>query len=66
MTNFKFKSLKNEKIRDELVVLHDTTGFNITFLQRFFHFVSLLSLEALTEPNLGGSYKKNRTEGLNL
>ena len=67
MTNFKFKSLKNKKIRAELVVLHDTTAFNITFLQRTFHFVSFLSrlfrkgelrLEAMTEPNLGGSYKK--------
>ena len=68
MTNFKFKSLKNKKIRDELVVLHDTTAFNITFLQRTFHFVSLLST-SIEERRawIGGSdrakfrcsYKKN-------
>ena len=66
MTNFKFKYLKIKKIRAKLVMLSETIAFIITFLQRTFHFVSLLShclfrkgelrFNATTEPNLGGSY----------
>ena len=68
MTKFMFDSLKSKKIEAELVVPPGTKAFNITFLQRSFHFVSSLSpcllrkgevrLEALTEPILGDSHKK--------
>ena len=67
MTNFKFKSLKDKKIRDELVCyttqLHLISPFYSAFFISFLCCPRLLrkgelGLEALTEPNLGGSYKK--------